>query len=63
LAKEEQGDEQTYCGVYLTKGEFYFAASNDLDVEQWTIFLEFAKAKAIYDDFVENFGKIQFPIG
>jgi len=29
----------------------------------WTIYLEFAKAKAIYDDFTNNFGKISFPIG
>lgn len=29
----------------------------------WTIYLEFAKTKAVYDDFTNNFGKISFPIG
>lgn len=32
-------------------------------MEEWTIYLEFAKAKAIYDEFVNNFGKISFPLG
>lgn len=43
--------------------QFYFAASNDDELEQWIIYLEFARAKAIYDDFVNNYGKISFPIG
>jgi adenylate cyclase 10 len=32
-------------------------------LEQWIIYLEFARAKAIYDDFVLSYGKISFPIG
>jgi len=43
--------------------KFYFAASDEESLEQWTIFIEFARAKAIYDEFVNSFGKIQFPIG
>ena len=31
-------------------------------MEKWAIFLEFAKAKAIYNEFVAEFGKISFPI-
>jgi adenylate cyclase 10 len=41
---------------------FTFLCDSEDDLEEWTIFLEFAKAKAIYNDFVENFGKISFPI-
>jgi adenylate cyclase 10 len=43
--------------------KFYFAARDELTLQQWSIFLEFARAKAIYEEFVNNFGKIQFPIG
>jgi adenylate cyclase 10 len=32
-------------------------------MEEWTIYFGFTRAKAIYDEFVQNFGKIQFPIG
>jgi len=42
---------------------FFFNAKNAEELEMWTIYLEFAKAKAIYDDFTNNFGKISFPIG
>jgi adenylate cyclase 10 len=42
---------------------FYFAADNKDILEEWTIYMEFIKAKAIYDEFVTNFVKIQFPIG
>lgn len=47
------------------KGErkFYFAANTIEELEQWVIYLEFAKAKAVYDDFVGHYGKISFPIG
>lgn len=41
---------------------FYFAFESDDELEEWAIYLEFAKAKAIYNDFVDNFGKISFPI-
>ena len=43
--------------------KFFFASENEESLEEWTIFLEFAKAKAIYDEFVDNFGKISFPLG
>jgi adenylate cyclase 10 len=43
--------------------DFYFAAENEEKLEEWSIYLEFSKAKAIYDDFVNNFGKISFPLG
>lgn len=46
----------------MPRREFYFAAINDTSMEEWTIYLEFIRAKAIYDEFVNNFGKIQFPI-
>jgi adenylate cyclase 10 len=42
---------------------FYFAASSEDLLEEWSIYLEFTKAKAVYDDFVNNFGKISFPLG
>jgi len=47
----------------MTDRKFYFAANDDDSLEQWIIYLEFARAKAIYDDFVFNYGKISFPIG
>jgi hypothetical protein len=31
--------------------KFYFAAKTEDDLEEWFIYLEFAKAKAIYDTF------------
>lgn len=43
--------------------KFYFAAKDEDMLEEWSIFIEFAKAKAIYDDFVANFGHIAFPLG
>lgn len=47
----------------MPERKFYFAVQDELSLQQWTIFLEFARAKAIYDEFVNNFGKIQFPLG
>lgn len=47
----------------MEERKFYFAASSDMNLEEWTLYLEFAKAKAQYDQFVNNFGKIPFPIG
>ena len=47
----------------MDERKFYFAAKEENELEEWTIYLEFARAKAIYDEFVRNFGKIQFPIG
>lgn len=47
----------------MEERKFFFAATDELVLEQWTIFIEFTRAKAIYDEFVNNFGKIQFPIG
>jgi adenylate cyclase 10 len=42
------------------KGErnFFFAGENEDIMEEWTIYLGFTRAKAIYDEFVQNFGKI-----
>lgn len=35
----------------------------DFDIlEEWATYIEFARAKAIYDDFVNTFGKISFPL-
>jgi len=42
---------------------FLLNSKNVEDLEKWTIYLEFAKAKAVYDDFTNNFGKINFPLG
>lgn len=42
--------------------KFYFAAKDMDDLEEWTIYLDFAKAKAQYEDFSLHFGKIQFPL-
>lgn len=42
--------------------KFYFAADNYNQLEEWTIYLEFARSKASYDDFVNHFGRIQFPL-
>lgn len=46
----------------MNERKFYFAASDNEQLETWTIYMEFAKAKAVYDDFVNAFGKIKFPI-
>ena len=32
--------------------KFFFAANSEDQLEEWSIYLEFAKAKAIYDEFV-----------
>jgi len=42
--------------------EFYFSATDYSILETWTTYLEFLRAKAIYDDFVSSFGKISFPL-
>lgn len=42
---------------------FFFAAKTEEMLEEWSIYLEFSRAKAIYDEFVNNFGKISFPLG
>ncbi len=42
--------------------EFYFAANWFSELEQWITYIEFIRAKAIYDDFVYSFGKISFPL-
>lgn len=42
--------------------KFYFSAEKEDQLEQWIIYLEFLKAKAIYDQFVEQFGRIPFPL-
>lgn len=42
--------------------EFYFAADSFKELEQWTTYIEFIRAKAIYDGFVSSFGKISFPL-
>ncbi len=41
---------------------FHFQFENEEDYEEWTIYFDFSRAKAIYDDFVNNFGKISFPL-
>ena len=42
--------------------EFYFSAVSNDELEQWTTYMEFIRAKAIYDQFVNTFGKISFPL-
>lgn len=42
--------------------EFYFSAYSYDELEQWTTYMEFIRAKAIYDSFVNTFGKISFPL-
>jgi adenylate cyclase 10 len=42
----------------LEERRFYFSATTEDILEEWIIYLEFARAKAIYDEFVNNFGKI-----
>ena len=38
-------------------------AHDEFDIlEEWATYIEFARAKAIYDDFVNTFGKISFPL-
>jgi len=46
----------------LEERKFYFGASSDEELEQWIIYLEFLKARAVYEEFVEQFGKIPFPL-
>ncbi|CAD8156300.1 unnamed protein product [Paramecium octaurelia] len=42
--------------------KFLFDAKDNEDLQLWTIYLEFAKALAIYEDFTNNYGKICFPL-
>ena len=42
--------------------KFIFCSDSESDLEQWIIVLEFSRAKAIYEEFVYHFGKIQFPM-
>ncbi|CAD8204339.1 unnamed protein product [Paramecium octaurelia] len=46
----------------MPRRDFYFSASSEELMEEWTIYIEFMRVKATYDEFVNNFGKIQFPI-
>ncbi|CAD8109893.1 unnamed protein product [Paramecium primaurelia] len=46
----------------MQRRDFYFSANSDESMEEWTIYIEFMRVKATYDEFVNNFGKIQFPI-
>lgn len=48
--------------VAQDNGLFHFASESDDDLEEWVIYLEFTKAKAVYEQFVDKFGKISFPI-
>lgn len=40
----------------------YFAVETEDELTEWTTYLEFSKAYAVYVDFVSNFGRISFPI-
>ena len=57
-----------YTGSWLKKGKemgirnFYFSALSTDELEEWKTFIEFVRAKAVYDDFVNTFGKISFPL-
>jgi len=42
--------------------QLYFSHEEFDVLEEWAIYIEFARAKAIYDDFVNTFGKIAFPL-
>lgn len=42
----------------MAERKFSYAAENEESLEAWTIYIEFAKAKAVYDEFVNQFGKI-----
>ncbi|CAD8122137.1 unnamed protein product [Paramecium sonneborni] len=46
----------------MPRRDFYFSAISEEGMEEWTIYIEFMRVKATYDEFVNNFGKIQFPI-
>ncbi|CAD8124494.1 unnamed protein product [Paramecium sonneborni] len=46
----------------MPRRDFYFSATSEEQMEEWTIYIEFMRVKATYDEFVNNFGKIQFPI-
>lgn len=41
---------------------FYFSALTIDELEEWKTYIEFVRAKAIYDEFVNTFGKISFPL-
>ena len=40
----------------------YFAVEFEDELNEWVTYLEFAKAYAVYIDFVVNLGGISFPI-
>ena len=47
----------------MEERKFFFSGANADITEEWTIYLEFARSMAIYDQFVLNFGRINFPLG
>lgn len=42
----------------MPRRDFYFSAINEEAMEEWTIYIEFMRVKATYDEFVNNFGRI-----
>lgn len=73
FVSEKQGETNT--AILLKAGSFLKGKDNDVGltqvylssakfdtIEEWAIYIEFARAKAIYDDFVIKFGKITFPL-
>ncbi|CAD8085181.1 unnamed protein product [Paramecium sonneborni] len=48
--------------VFENYRKVQFALETEDDMNEWVTYLEFAKAYAIYMDFVNNFGKISFPL-
>ncbi|CAK63665.1 unnamed protein product (macronuclear) [Paramecium tetraurelia] len=48
--------------VFENYRKVYFALETEDELNEWITYLEFAKAYAIYMDFVNNFGRIQFPL-
>jgi len=57
-----------YTGSWWKKNKemgirnFYFSTLTTDELEEWKTYIEFVRAKAIYDDFVNTFGKISFPL-
>lgn len=73
FVSEKHGVSNT--AILLQAGSFLKGKDNDVGltqvylssakfdtIEEWAIYIEFARAKAIYDDFVIKFGKITFPL-
>ncbi|CAD8189376.1 unnamed protein product [Paramecium octaurelia] len=48
--------------VFENYRKVQFALETEDELNEWVTYLEFAKAYAIYMDFVYNFGKISFPL-